>query len=253
MAQLALPPGAVRKRAVFGLLDADGWTWATIKAAFWFVFIIFVLGYVPDRAYYFTVSPTIDLGFNAISPINLCPADNQNVALPGAGRRDPPVAGQPDRAEPAAGSDRSGHLLVRDEPVPNRRRQRWRRDDERPGHDRQQRQPQTMAGRPCTARCALRCGGPDAERRALRGRWHGRIRQPDLDRLQGHGQSRRLTGWADAGINLPVPLTDASGVATANGLYVFGGRPTGDALVATTYQHGPRRHGHAPARSRGRR
>ena len=82
MAQYALPPGAVRRRAVFGLLDADGWTWATIKATFWFVFIIFVLGYVPDRAYYFTVSPTIDLGFNAISPINLCPADNQTLPCP---------------------------------------------------------------------------------------------------------------------------------------------------------------------------
>src|SRR4051794_30760641 len=82
MAEYALPPGAVRRRAVFGLLDADGWTWATLKATFWFVFIIFVLGYVPDRAYYFTVSPTIDLGFNAFSPINLCPATNQTLPCP---------------------------------------------------------------------------------------------------------------------------------------------------------------------------
>ena len=35
MAQQALPPGAVRRRAAFGLLDADGWTWAGVKAAFW--------------------------------------------------------------------------------------------------------------------------------------------------------------------------------------------------------------------------
>ena len=41
MAELALPPGAVRRRAVFGLLDRDGWTWATIKATFWFLLIIF--------------------------------------------------------------------------------------------------------------------------------------------------------------------------------------------------------------------
>ena len=46
------------------------------------MFIIFVLGYVPDRAYYFTVSPTIDLGFNAISPINLCPSDNETLPCP---------------------------------------------------------------------------------------------------------------------------------------------------------------------------
>src|SRR4051794_33997568 len=82
MAEYALPPGAVRRRAVFGLLDADGWTWATLKATFWFVFIIFVLGYVPDRAYYFTVSPTIDLGFNAISPVNLCPSSNDTLPCP---------------------------------------------------------------------------------------------------------------------------------------------------------------------------
>ena len=32
MAEYALPPGAVRRRAVFGLLDADGWTWASLNA-----------------------------------------------------------------------------------------------------------------------------------------------------------------------------------------------------------------------------
>src|ERR687894_1307666 len=82
MAQYALPPGAVRRRAAFGLLDADGWTWATIKATFWFGLIIFLLGYVPDRAYYFTVSPTVDVGYNAISPINLCPAENKTLPCP---------------------------------------------------------------------------------------------------------------------------------------------------------------------------
>jgi hypothetical protein len=82
MAEYALPPGAVRRRTVFGLLDADGWAWATLKAVFWFLVIIFLTGYVPDRAYYFTVSPTIDLGFNVISPVNLCPAENKSVPCP---------------------------------------------------------------------------------------------------------------------------------------------------------------------------
>ena len=82
MAQYALPPGAIRRRAVFGLLDADGWTWASLKAAFWFLLIIFLLGYVPDRGYYFTVAPTVDLGFNAISPINLCPGENKKLPCP---------------------------------------------------------------------------------------------------------------------------------------------------------------------------
>ena len=39
MAAQALGPGTtiVRRRAFFGLLDAGGWAWATLKAAFWFV------------------------------------------------------------------------------------------------------------------------------------------------------------------------------------------------------------------------
>src|SRR5688500_16623374 len=82
MAQYALPPGAVRRRAAFGLLDADGWTWASVKATFWFLLTIFLLGYVPDRAYYFTVSPTVDLGLNVISPITMCPAENNGLPCP---------------------------------------------------------------------------------------------------------------------------------------------------------------------------
>lgn len=82
MAARALPPGAVRRRALFGLLDADGWTAATLKGLFWFVAIIFLLGYLPDRAYYFTVFPTIDLGANVISPVNFCPAHNKNLPCP---------------------------------------------------------------------------------------------------------------------------------------------------------------------------
>ena len=42
MAQQALPQGATRRRAAFGLFDADGWTWAGLKATFWFLFIIFM-------------------------------------------------------------------------------------------------------------------------------------------------------------------------------------------------------------------
>ncbi len=82
MATRALPPGAIRRRAMFGLLDADGWTWALLKALFWFVVIIALLGYIPDRAYYFTVSPTIDVGFNVISPVNFCPAENEDLPCP---------------------------------------------------------------------------------------------------------------------------------------------------------------------------
>ena len=74
--------GAGRKRVLFGLLDSDGWTWASIKAAFWFVVIIMLLGYIPDRAYYFTVFSTIDVGVNVISPINFCPPSNRTLPCP---------------------------------------------------------------------------------------------------------------------------------------------------------------------------
>jgi hypothetical protein len=73
---------AGRKRVLFGLLDSDGWAWATLKAAFWFVTIIMLLGYIPDRAYYFAVFSTIDVGVNVISPINFCPPSNRTLPCP---------------------------------------------------------------------------------------------------------------------------------------------------------------------------
>ena len=79
-----LGPGAVvpKKRALFGLLDADGWAWAWAKAAIWLVIIIFMLGYIPDRAYYLTVNRTVELGVLAWSPINLCSPENESLPCP---------------------------------------------------------------------------------------------------------------------------------------------------------------------------
>ena len=85
MAERALGAGTTRRRRVlFGLLDGEGWTWATLKALFWFLFIILLMGYLPDRAYYFTVFSTIDLGIrsDALTPINFCPADNRTLPCP---------------------------------------------------------------------------------------------------------------------------------------------------------------------------
>jgi hypothetical protein len=80
----ALLPGrtAARRRAMFGLLDADGWAWAGVKAFVWFILIIILLGYIPDRAYYFTVNRTLDLGVLGISPINFCPPENEGLPCP---------------------------------------------------------------------------------------------------------------------------------------------------------------------------
>jgi hypothetical protein len=84
MAQQALLPGTTqtRRRALFGLLDASGWAWASVKATFWFILIIFLLGYIPDRAYYFTVNRTMDIGILAWSPINFCPPENRDLPCP---------------------------------------------------------------------------------------------------------------------------------------------------------------------------
>src|SRR4051794_29656045 len=84
MAQRALGPGTAvpRRRALFGLLDADGWGWASVKAFVWLIIIIFMLGYLPDRAYYLTVGRTVDLGVLVWSPINLCPPTNENLPCP---------------------------------------------------------------------------------------------------------------------------------------------------------------------------
>jgi hypothetical protein len=72
---------------MFGLLDRDGWTWAFLKAMLWFLIIIFLMGYLPDRAYYFSVFSTIDLGLrnDALTPVNFCPAQNLTLPCPAPG------------------------------------------------------------------------------------------------------------------------------------------------------------------------
>ncbi len=71
-----------RRRAMFGLLDADGWGWASVKAFTWVIVLIFTLLYIPDRAYYLTVNRTLDLGILAWSPVNFCPPENQTLPCP---------------------------------------------------------------------------------------------------------------------------------------------------------------------------
>jgi hypothetical protein len=81
--------GPARRRVLGGLLDADGWLWALVKALFWLLVLIMALGYIPDRAYYFTVLRTISLGVDPatkpgsyLSFINLCPPENGNLPCP---------------------------------------------------------------------------------------------------------------------------------------------------------------------------
>lgn len=70
------------KRVLFGLLDASGWGWAGVRAILWTLVIIMMLGYIPDRAYYLTVSPTVELGLNGLSLVNICPAENEGLPCP---------------------------------------------------------------------------------------------------------------------------------------------------------------------------
>jgi len=109
MAGQAISAGSTgRRRVLFGALDRDGWTWASIKAAIWFVIIVMMLGYLPDRAYYFTVFPTIDLGVLIYSPINFCPPTNRTLPCPAPVGATLPWDGSPkELALPAARTDGS--------------------------------------------------------------------------------------------------------------------------------------------------
>ena len=84
MAQQALGSGSMvpRKRAFFGLLEADGWTWAGLKAMAWLVIIIMLLGYIPDRAYNLTVKSTVELGKVIWAPVNFCSPENETLPCP---------------------------------------------------------------------------------------------------------------------------------------------------------------------------
>ena len=102
-----------RKRALFGLLDADGWAWARSRPSSGSSIIILMLGYIPDRAYYLTVDRTVDLG-SSPGRRSTSARRQRDAAVPGAGRA-PLVPWQASPAElacprrgPTARRSRSG-------------------------------------------------------------------------------------------------------------------------------------------------
>lgn len=236
MAQYALPPGAARRRAVFGLFDADGWTWASIKATFWFLLIIFLSAYVPDRAYYFTVSPTLDVGFNAISPINLCPAENKGLPCPApAGAVIPWEQSPGNLALPAgrvaAGVFTSGEYMylvggrsnnvatasVLSTTVFDGNLTPWAEGPALP-EPRSDYALVNLSGTPYVV------GGLDASG------------APTAAVFRGVVTEGVVTAWETADdLALPVALSDLSGVATGTGIYLFGGR-SADGLSRATYR-----------------
>jgi hypothetical protein len=107
--QQQLASASAPRRAFFGLFDAAGWGWASFRAVLWTLFIILMLGYIPDRAYYIVTSPTIELGLNAASLVNICPGENKDLPCPApAGALIPWEGGAP-VALPGAGE--GGSLL----------------------------------------------------------------------------------------------------------------------------------------------
>ena len=240
MAEYALPPGAIRRRAVFGLLDADGWTWASLKAAFWFLMVIFLLGYIPDRAYYFTVSPTIDLGYNAISPVNLCPAENdrgdRKLPCPApAGAVVPWDSSPPELALleglSGAGTFASGSNLylvggvnggtatadVLATTVTDGNLDPWTQGPALPA-------PRSAAAVITLSGIPYVIGGADASG------------APTDTVFRGTVEEGKLTGWEAADeLALPVALSDLAGVTTTSDLYIFGGR-SADGLSDSVYR-----------------
>jgi hypothetical protein len=224
MAQRALPPGAVRRRTAFGLFDADGWTWATIKATFWFFTIIFLLGYLPDRAYYFTVSPTIDVGYNVISPINWCDGRNRGLPCPApAGATIPWQPGGegitlPQARTEAASFNISDNIYVAGGTTADGATASVLgtvlRDDNLSGWSEAAQLPEPRADAVAVVLNGVPyvIGGVDGDG------------NPTATVFRGIIEAGALSDWEDAGdLALPIAVTDASAVATVRGIYLFGG------------------------------
>lgn len=226
MAQRALPAGIVRRRTMFGLLDADGWSWAFLKSLFWFLLILFLLGYLPDRAYYFTVSPTIDVGYNAVSPVNFCDAANKSLPCPApAGAVVPWEPSPPELALPGARAGaaavQSGTTLylVGGETASGATKDVLTTQVTTTGNFAQWGPgPALPDARSDAAVVSLSgvpyvIGGRDASGNATDTVFVGQV------------TSGAITGWKAADdLKLPTPVSGAAAVATAKGIYLLGGR-----------------------------
>lgn len=238
MAAQALGPGTtiVRRRAFFGLLDAGGWAWATLKAAAWFVIIIMLMAYLPDRALYATVQPTIDLGVSLgtfskslnVTPVNLCPASNETLPCPapvGAvlpWEPNPPELGLPQARTHAAivgagletlllgGSDgKTAQASVYATKIrPDGNIDGWHDGAALPA-------PRAGAAAVFFSGSAYVIGGVDASGAPTDTVYVG---TPDAS-------SGKVTTWSDsADLKLPAARSDGAVVVTGDGLFLVGGR-----------------------------
>jgi hypothetical protein len=236
----ALGAGTTRRRVLFGLLDADSWSWASIKALFWFVVIIMLLGYIPDRAYYFTVFSTIDLGINVVSPVNLCPPENKNLPCPvpaGAAlpwEPSPPELGLPaPRTDGSAVQSGSNFLYIGGSDGSAAQADvyvaptaalgnfgPWGAAPSLP-------EPRAKASVIFSAGTIYVFGGLDANGQATTTAWS---MTPDA-------ATGQLAEWAPAeGLDLPEPRAGASVIALADGLLLLGGVDASGAATNTVWK-----------------
>ena len=192
MAHPALPAPR-RRRVLGGLLDADGWAWAGVKAVFWFVVIILLLG-LPPRPRLLRHGPE-DGRRRAARLVagQLLPARERGHPVSRAGRRHAPVAHRTRGGPPARGSNRRRGGSDRPD-VHLRRRQR-----QRPGAQRRRlhlargrhRQHRRLVGRAGAARGAHGRRVRRPRQLALRHRRVRAGRRPHRHRVQPDRRQRR--------------------------------------------------------------
>lgn len=214
---------------MFGLFDADGWGWASVKALFWFVLIIVLLGYIPDRAYYFTVQRTVDIGVLAWSPVNFCPPGNETLPCPApAGASLPWHPSPPEIQLPARRTDGVAAALGKtylyvggsdgkvaadsvfmSHPVGTGNLDKWSAGPALPA-------PRTDAASVVLGNTLYVIGGLDAS---------GAPTTTVYSLTAGNDGA--LGAWkTEAALALPEPRTGASAVALADGIAVMGGTST---------------------------
>ena len=247
MAQQALPAGRRRRRgrALFGLLDASGWGWASVKAVFWFIrssscWATSRTGPTTSRSTGRSTS-----GILAWSPVNFCPPANESLPCPApVGAVVPWEVAPPEISLPAPRTDgsviQSGtHAAVHRR---QRRREAGRHDVRR--DDVRDRATSTSGG---TGRSCPRLA-PTAPRRspaaassspAASGPTASRPRRCTSSRTTGqNGQLGKWQTAKEAGLDLdlPQPIAGAVLLPVSDGLLLIGGTSDGKTPVKTVWK-----------------
>lgn len=229
MASKALPPGSSQRRVLFGAMSADGWAWASLKAFFWFIVLIILLGYIPDRAYYFTVGSTVEVDFPILlwSPVNFCPSGNGGLPCPAPVGAVVPWQGSPDQVALPAGrtggaaAQLSSHMIYAGgsdgtaptsttytSTVTNGNLSAWTDGPALP-------EARTDAGLAVLTGTAYLIGGTGPDGKPTNTVWA----------LPTVGDKGDLGAWADVtGVTLPEARSGASAIAVTDGIVVAGGR-----------------------------